>query len=168
MSCHFYHFTCEKGSLSLGNAAKSDFTFWQSPDFPLNVVGLNTFCTSQRVVTPYQWSSRTPETLPDEMVEIRRVDNCDLKLSSNFETLLRPYRIEWLRLGESTTSSWSWALRSMVLSGTGWFSGSSSTVASSNGRMTPCWHYLDISKWNRRGFTEKDHMVVNFLVELIT
>ena len=25
------------------------------------------------------------ETLPDEMVEIRRVDNYDLKLSSNFE-----------------------------------------------------------------------------------
>ena len=83
--------------------------------------------------------------------------------------LLRPRRVKWLRLGESISSSWPWALRSMVLSGTEWFSSSSSTVASSNGRMTPCWHYLDISRWNRRRFTEKGHMiVVNFLVELIT
>ena len=42
----FYHFTYEKGFLSLRNAAKSDF--------PLDVLELNTFCTSQRVVTPYR------------------------------------------------------------------------------------------------------------------
>ena len=67
--------------------------------------------------------------------------------------LLRPRRVKWLRLRESLFSSWPWALRPMALSGAEWFSSSSSTVACSNGRMTPCWHCWDISGWNQQKFT---------------
>ena len=46
--------------------------------------------------------------------------------------LLKPYRVKWLRSGESVSSSYPRALRSMVLSGTEWFSNSSDTVARSD------------------------------------
>ena len=62
-----------------------------------------------------------------------------LKLAESFEDhindppgLLKSYRAKWLRLGESVSSSYSKALRMMVLSGTEWFSNSSDTVAHSD------------------------------------